>query len=104
VELAPFLTELARTVRSGGRIGLLEVSSPDRPILRWGHSVYFGSVVPRIGGLLSDRSAYAYLPQSVSYLPPPAQLGAMVEGAGFTSVERRQLTGGIAQLYVATRV
>ncbi|MCU1377172.1 MAG: menaquinone biosynthesis methyltransferase, partial [Acidimicrobiales bacterium] len=54
VDLQAFLAELARVVRPGGRIALLEVAEPPNPILRVGHGVYFGKVVPRIGALLSD--------------------------------------------------
>src|SRR5687768_10860268 len=61
VALEPFFAELARTVRPGGRIALLDVARPRNLVLRWGHALYFGSVVPRIGGLLSDRAAYRYL-------------------------------------------
>ena len=74
VELEPFFAELARVVRPGGRIALLEVAEPPNPVLRWGHGVYFGKVVPRIGGLLSDPTAYRYLPKSVAYLPEPDEL------------------------------
>ncbi len=101
-ELPPFLDELSRVLRPGGRIALLEVSEPSNPVLRWGHGVYFGQVVPLIGGVLSDRSAYRYLPRSVSYLPPPAELVGMTRRAGFSRVERRLLSGGIAQLITAT--
>lgn len=101
--LEPFLVELARVLRPGGRIGLLEVASPTNPVLRFGHGVYFGRVVPLIGGLLSDRAAYRYLPKSVAYLPDPGRLLGMVAEAGFVEVERRALSGGIAQLITATR-
>jgi len=103
VDLAPFLDELARTLRPGGRIALLEVATPPNPLLRWGHGVYFGKVVPLIGRVLSDPAAYRYLPRSVAYLPPPDELVAMVGRAGFADVERRLLSGGIAQLLTATR-
>lgn len=103
VELEPFLAELARAVRPGGRIALLDASTPENRMMRWGHGLYMGRLVPRIGGLLSDRSAYAYLPRSLAYLPAPRALLAMVESAGFEQARRHQLSGGIAQLYVATR-
>jgi demethylmenaquinone methyltransferase/2-methoxy-6-polyprenyl-1,4-benzoquinol methylase len=103
VALAPFLTELGRVVRPGGRIGLLEVGTPANPVLRWGHGVYFGKVVPIIGGLLSDPAAYRYLPRSVAYLPEPDRLLGMVAEAGFVDVERTLLSTGIAQLITATR-
>jgi demethylmenaquinone methyltransferase/2-methoxy-6-polyprenyl-1,4-benzoquinol methylase len=103
VELPPFLAELARVLRPGGRIALLEVATPPNPVLRWGHQVYFGKVVPLIGGMISDASAYRYLPRSVAYLPGPDEMRAMIAGAGFADVERRLLSGGVAQLLTATR-
>ena len=103
VSLPPFLAELARVVRPGGRIALLEVATPPNPVLRWGHAVYFGKIVPVIGGLVSDPAAYRYLPRSVAYLPEPDDLLAMIAAAGFGSVERRLLSGGISQLVTATR-
>jgi demethylmenaquinone methyltransferase/2-methoxy-6-polyprenyl-1,4-benzoquinol methylase len=103
VALEPFLGSLARVVRPGGRIALLEVSTPTNRFLRWGHSLYFGHVVPRIGALLSDGAAYRYLPKSVAYLPDTPKLLGMVRAAGFDDVRRDALTGGIAQLITGTR-
>ncbi len=99
----PLLAELARVLRPGGRIGLLEVDQPANPILRWGHELYFGRVVPLIGAVLSDRDAYRYLPESVAYLPPSGELQAIVRAAGFFDVQHRRLSAGIAQLITATR-
>ena len=103
VALEPFFAELARVVRPGGRIAIVEVAEPENRLLRWGHSVYFGKVVPLVGRMLSDGEAYAYLPKSVAYLPDPATLCAMVAAAGFSSVHRRPLSTGAAQLITATR-
>ncbi|HEY8523852.1 MAG TPA: ubiquinone/menaquinone biosynthesis methyltransferase [Acidimicrobiales bacterium] len=103
VELPPFLAELARVVRPGGRIALLEVATPPNPLLRFGHGLYFGKVVPLIGGLLSDPAAYRYLPRSVAYLPEPDELLGMVADAGFADVDRRLLSAGIAQLITGAR-
>jgi demethylmenaquinone methyltransferase/2-methoxy-6-polyprenyl-1,4-benzoquinol methylase len=103
VALQPMLTEAARVVRPDGRIALLEVATPDNALLRWGHGIYFGHVVPKVGGLLSDGAAYRYLPDSVAYLPPTEQLLAMIRTSGFTQVSRVVLSGGIAQLITATR-
>jgi demethylmenaquinone methyltransferase/2-methoxy-6-polyprenyl-1,4-benzoquinol methylase len=103
VDLPAFARELARVVRPGGRISLLEVAQPSNPILRAGHGVYFGAIVPRIGGLLSDGAAYRYLPKSVAYLPAPDELVGLFREAGFTDTRRILLTGGIAQLLTGTR-
>lgn len=103
VALPALFAELARVVRPGGRIALLDVAAPSNPVLRAGHGVYFGRVVPLIGAALSDGAAYRYLPRSVSYLPPvPVMLGALRD-AGFRVVERRLLSGGLTQLLTATR-
>ena len=101
--LPPFFAELARVTRPGGRIALLEVAEPPNRVLRWGHGVYFGRVVPFVGGLLSDPAAYRYLPRSVAYLPdPPVMLGQLA-AAGFDGVQRQLLSVGISQLITATR-
>ncbi len=102
--LEPFLNEMVRVLRSGGRIALLEVDRPLNPLLRVGHSLYFGRIVPLVGGLLSNRNAYRYLPRSVAYLPPEGELLATIEAAGFTDVVKNRCSGGIAQLLTATRI
>lgn len=103
VSLDAFFAELARVVRPGGAIALLDASEPERGILRAGHHLYFHKVVPAIGGLLSDREAYAYLPRSLEYLPPPAELVRMLRAAGFPDARRIALTAGAAQLLVGHR-
>jgi demethylmenaquinone methyltransferase/2-methoxy-6-polyprenyl-1,4-benzoquinol methylase len=110
--LAPMLSECARVLRPGGRLALLEVDAPSQPLLRLGHRIWFGRVVPLVGGLVAARSgapraraaaAYRYLPASVAYLPPAPELLALISSAGFISVERHPLSGGIAQLLTGTR-
>ena len=103
VDLGGLFAETARVVRSGGRIALLEVAEPSHPLLRLGHRFWFRGVVPVIGGLLSDRRAYAYLPRSTAYLPPHAEIVMMLREAGFADAERRPLSGGIVQLFTGTR-
>ena len=102
-DLPSFFGELARVVRVGGRVALLEVATPDNAVMRWGHGIYFGHVVPVIGGWLSDGDAYRYLPRSVAYLPEPDALVDMFRAAGFPDAQRTTLSGGIAQLLTGTR-
>jgi demethylmenaquinone methyltransferase/2-methoxy-6-polyprenyl-1,4-benzoquinol methylase len=103
LELPAFFAELARVVRPGGRIALLDVGVPHNRLIRWGNSIYFGKVVPRIGAMLSDGAAYRYLPKSVAYLPPRDEMVTMLRDAGFTDAEHHQLSGGLTQLMVGTR-
>ena len=103
VSLEGFFAELGRVVRPGGRIALLDASEPDNRVMRAGHGIYFKRIVPLIGGALSDKAAYSYLPRSMAYLPPPAEMLAMLADAGFSDAQRRQLSGGLTQLLVGTR-
>jgi demethylmenaquinone methyltransferase/2-methoxy-6-polyprenyl-1,4-benzoquinol methylase len=103
VSIPELFAELARVVRPGGRIALLDASQPDNAVMRAGHALYFRRVVPLIGGLLSNRTAYSYLPRSMAYLPPPEEMVRMLRDAGFPDARRLQLSGGIVQLLVGTR-
>jgi demethylmenaquinone methyltransferase / 2-methoxy-6-polyprenyl-1,4-benzoquinol methylase len=102
-DLGQVFEEFGRVVRAGGRISLLEVAEPDSGLLRTGHRIWFRHVVPIIGGLLSDKAAYRYLPKSTAYLPDTAELRSMLNEAGFSSVNQRPLSGGLSQLIIATR-
>ena len=76
---------------------------PHNKLVRWGNNIYFGKIVPKIGALLSDGAAYRYLPKSVAYLPPRAELLKLLKAAGFANAEHHQLSGGLTQLMVGTR-
>ena len=103
VSLEALFEELARVVRPGGRISLLETAEPHGRLMQLGHRIYVCRIVPAIGGLLSDRDAYAYLPRSAAYLPPVEEILAMLRSAGFADARRIPLGGGVTQLFVATR-
>jgi len=103
VDLEVFFTECARVIRPGGRIALLDVGVPHKPIVRFGNNIYFGKIVPKIGALLSDAAAYRYLPRSIAYLPDRSILVATLQQAGFADATHTQLSGGLTQLMVGTR-
>ncbi len=103
VHLPQVMRELARVLEPGGRLAVLDVDRPRIGIVRAAHSAYFDHLVPWLGGLLSDREAYAYLPRSTEYLPEPALLRTQLEEAGFARVERRTRLLGTAQIWTAVR-
>ena len=103
VSIPNALQEAARVLKPGGRLALLEVDTPRNSLLKWGHGFYFQRLVPILGGLISDRKSYLYLPRSVVYLPEEAELLAMVRAAGFEQVVKQNLSGGVAQLITAVR-
>jgi demethylmenaquinone methyltransferase/2-methoxy-6-polyprenyl-1,4-benzoquinol methylase len=103
VSLPAIFREAARVLEAGGRVAFLEVDRPSHALLRAGHAFYFDRVVPFVGGILSDRAAYAYLPQSTAYLPPRAEISELLCGAGFERVRWRPLLFGAIQIATATR-
>ncbi|HEU4480548.1 MAG TPA: ubiquinone/menaquinone biosynthesis methyltransferase, partial [Actinomycetota bacterium] len=98
VDIDLLFAEFARVSKPGARFALLEVAQPSFAPVRFGHHLYFNRVVPVIGGLLSDRDAYRYLPRSTVYLPPTDRLLDMLVAAGFTDVAAEPLGMGAAQL------
>lgn len=90
------LRELRRVLRPGGRLVVLEFSTPPSRLLWRAYNYYFFHVLPRIGGLLTGRErAYRYLTHSVAEFPAAAPFGAAMEEAGFERVTWRSMTGGI---------
>src|SRR4051795_2043240 len=80
------LTELARVLGPGGRLVILEITQPERPPLSAFYSLWFDRIVPLLGTLAGDRSAYTYLPESVKRFPSPRGLAERMAGAGFPRV------------------
>lgn len=97
------LREMCRVVRPGGTIVVLEFSHPRSSFFGALYRFYFTNVLPRLGGVFSRRSAYTYLPESVSSFPEPERFSQMMRDAGCTGVAFRPLTLGIVTLYVGTR-
>jgi len=102
-DLSATFDEMARVVRPGGRLSLLEVAEPRPGILRAGFRVWFRHVVPFIGSLVSDRAAYHYLPESTAYLPASEEIVRMLNRSGFAAVNHRRVMGGLSQQFIATR-
>jgi demethylmenaquinone methyltransferase/2-methoxy-6-polyprenyl-1,4-benzoquinol methylase len=96
--------ELARVIRRGGRLAILEFGVPRVPGISTLYSWYFRYLLPAIGRLISGHNAaYSYLPASVGTFPPPHEFMKVLEQAGFADVRADPLTFGITYLYTATK-
>lgn len=103
-DLEAGLAELARVVKPGGRVVILEFSTPSNRLFRAFYEFYSSRILPRIGGLVSkDRRAYEYLPASVREFPSPKEFLAMLARAGFGKCRARSQSFGIAQIYIGER-
>ena len=99
------LVELHRILKKGGKLAILEFSTPVVPGFKQIFNLYFTQLLPRIGGAVSgSRGAYEYLPDSVSRFPDQKGLAKMLEETGFSGVEYKNLTGGIAALHIGTKI
>jgi demethylmenaquinone methyltransferase/2-methoxy-6-polyprenyl-1,4-benzoquinol methylase len=97
------LAEMARVVRPGGRVVVLEITTPHRPPLSTFYSVWFDRIVPLIGRLTGEDEAYTYLPSSVKRFPGPEGLAAAMARAGLREIRWILTAGGIIALHVGTK-
>jgi demethylmenaquinone methyltransferase / 2-methoxy-6-polyprenyl-1,4-benzoquinol methylase len=101
-DLGRGLREMVRVVRPGGRVVVLEITTPTRPPLSTFFSLWFDRVVPLLGRATGEDVAYSYLPSSVKRFPGPFELGAAMHGAGLRDVRWILTAGGIIALHSGT--
>jgi demethylmenaquinone methyltransferase / 2-methoxy-6-polyprenyl-1,4-benzoquinol methylase len=101
-DLGAGLREMVRVVRPGGRVVVLEITTPQRPPLSWFFRMWFDSLVPALGRVAGDPDAYTYLPSSVRRFPAPDGLAAELAAAGLEDVRWVLTAGGIIAIHSGT--
>jgi demethylmenaquinone methyltransferase/2-methoxy-6-polyprenyl-1,4-benzoquinol methylase len=102
-DLGRGLGEMARVLKPGGRLVILEITRPQREPLASFYSLWFDRVVPVIGSFAGDSDAYSYLPNSVRTFPEPESLAAMMDEAGLREIRWLLLAGGIIAIHSARK-
>ena len=102
-DLPGAFAELARVIRPGGRIGLIDVTEPRIRALRTLFDAYFRVAAPALGAMVGKRDAYRYLARSLAQLPSPERVSGMLDEAGFDRAAARPLTGGMVTLFTGVR-
>lgn len=101
-DLSRGLAEMVRVTQPGGRVVVLEITTPRRPPLSWFFSLWFGRLVPAMGRIVGDSDAYGYLPSSVRRFPGPEALAGELASAGLEEVSYLLTAGGIIALHAGT--
>ena len=96
------IAEMARVVKPGGRVVILEITTPQHAPMSWFYSVWFDQIVPLLGSAAGDPDAYSYLPESVRRFPEAQELAARMDGLGLRAIRYIMLAGGIVALHVGT--
>jgi demethylmenaquinone methyltransferase/2-methoxy-6-polyprenyl-1,4-benzoquinol methylase len=102
-DLALGVSEMARVVRPGGKVVILEITTPQKPPLSTFFSVWFDHIVPGLGRLAGDSDAYTYLPNSVKRFPGPEGLASVMAAAGLRDIRWILTAGGIIAIHVGTK-
>jgi len=97
------LAEMWRVLRPGGRMIILEFSTPSSLLFRQVYYFYFRRLLPIVGGIFSRYNAYRYLPDSVLDFPSQEEFSRMIADAGFRNIHLHELTFGIATIYVGEK-
>lgn len=99
-DLEQGLGEMRRVVRPGGKVVVLEITTPTKPPLSTFYRLWFDRIVPSLGKVAGDSDAYTYLPSSVRRFPGPQELAATLERAGLTRIRYLLTAGGIIAIHV----
>lgn len=98
------LKEMARVLKPGGMVMILELSTPKNRLVKWGYDLYSRHLIPAVGRLVSsDRRAYSYLPESIAAVPQGHDMCALMEKAGLSEAAYRSLTLGTCTIYTAIK-
>lgn len=98
------IKEFFSVLKSGGRLAVLELTTPEKGIFRSLYLLYFQKILPVIGSFFSkDHTAYTYLPDSVLKFPSPVEFSKLMKQAGFENIRFKQMTFGIVTLFVGTK-